>query len=51
MHDVWRIVLSEQWDVLCAVEHKDHRNVGLISYLRVTHYVMLAMFMGSILGL
>ena len=32
MHEVWRIVLSEQWDVLCAVEHKDHRNAGLISY-------------------
>ena len=29
MHEVWRIVLSEQWDVLCAVEHKDHRNAGL----------------------
>ena len=32
MHEVWRIVLSEQQDVLCAVEHKDHRNAGLISY-------------------
>ena len=32
MHEVWRIVLSEQWDVLCVVEHKDHRNAGLISY-------------------
>ena len=32
MHEVWRIVLSEQWDVLCAIEHKDHRNAGLISY-------------------
>ena len=32
MHEVWRIVLSEQWDVLCAIEHKDHCNAGLISY-------------------
>ena len=32
MHKVWRIVLSKQWDVLCAAEHKDHRNAGLTSY-------------------
>ena len=25
-------MLSEQWDVLCAVEDKDHHNAGLISY-------------------
>ena len=34
MHEFWRIVLSEQCDVLCAVEHKDHRNGGLISYCK-----------------
>ena len=32
MHEVWRIVLSEQWDVLCAVEYKDNCNARLISY-------------------
>ena len=30
MHEVWRVVLSEQWDVLCAIGHKDHRNIGLL---------------------
>ena len=25
-------MLSEQWDVLCAIEHKDHCNIGLINY-------------------
>ena len=32
MHEVWRIVLSEQWDVLCVVEPKYHRNARLINY-------------------
>ena len=32
MHEVWRIMLSEQWDVLCVVESNNHRNARLISY-------------------
>ena len=32
MYEVWRNVLSEQWDVLCAIEHKNDRNAGLLSY-------------------
>ncbi len=31
MHEVWRILLNKQWDVLCAVEHKAHANAGLVT--------------------
>jgi exonuclease III len=31
MHEVWRILLNKQWDVLCTVEHKAHANAGLLT--------------------
>ena len=30
MHEVWSALLHNQWDVLCVVEHKEHKNAGLM---------------------
>ena len=29
MQQLWEAVLKNQWDILCAVEHKDHKKAGL----------------------
>ena len=29
MHQLWQSVFRNHWDILCAVEHKDHKNAGL----------------------
>ena len=44
-------MLSEQWDVLCAVEHKVYRNAGLISYSKGYTLCYDGNVHGSILGL
>ena len=29
MQQLWEAILKNQWDILCAVEHKDHKKAGL----------------------